>query len=132
MTEERIAYRIRQGLNQSLNDISPATLRRLEAARHIALDHQKVMECAPELALAGQLAGGVSTSTGHGFRRASVRRVLAVLALITGMAIAFYWQGHQYVTELEDIDSALLSDDLPPEAFLDKGFFAWLKESSED
>ena len=130
MTEERIAYRIRQGLNQSLNDISPATLRRLEAARHVALDHHKIMECAPELALAGQRPSRIST--GNGFRRASVRRLLAVFALITGMAIAFYWQGHQYVTELEDIDSALLSDDLPPEAFLDKGFFAWLKESSED
>ena len=49
------------------------------------------------------------------------------------MWIAFYWHSVQYVTELEEVDSALLSDDLPPEAFLDNDFFEWLKDdSSED
>jgi hypothetical protein len=36
----------------------------------------------------------------------------------------------QYITELEEVDSALLSDDLPPEAFLDNDLFEWLQDDS--
>ena len=43
-----------------------------------------------------------------------------------------YWHSHQYVTEIGDVDSALLADELPPEAFLDNDFFEWLKDSPEE
>ncbi len=48
------------------------------------------------------------------------------------MWISFYWHSVQYVTELEEVDSALLADDLPPEAFLDNDFFEWLKDDSSE
>lgn len=131
MTEERFAYRIRQGLNQSLGDISPSALRRLEAARHLAVDRQKQTVQQPVLAGAG--AGHSSTVFGGSFfHHDRSRQILAVFALITGMALALYWQSHQYISDLEEIDSAVLSDTIPPEAFLDKGFAAWLSDSSED
>lgn len=125
MTEERYAFRIRQALNRSAQDIQPATARRLEAARHLALSRQK--QAAPALALAG----------GHGsihFDAAIpyMKQVLAVLALLLGMYISFYWQSHQYISELEEVDSALLADDLPPEAYLDQGFSEWLNDTSEE
>lgn len=125
MNEERFAYRIRQALNRTVQDISPATDRRLEAARHLALSRQK--QAMPALALAG----------GHGsihFGSAApyLKQILAVLALLLGMYISFYWQSHQYISELEEVDSALLADDLPPEAFLDQGFSEWLNDSSEE
>lgn len=128
MTEERLAYRIRQGLNQSLGDIPPSAARRLEAARHHALNHQK--QPVAEWAFAGSIANGAFARLIHG--RDQARHILAMLALLLGMAIAFYWHAHQYVNELEDVDSALLTDALPPDAFLDKGFAAWLHDSSED
>ena len=37
----------------------------------------------------------------------------------------------QSISELEVIDSALLSDELPVAAFTDKGFAAWLKSSAQ-
>ena len=61
-----------------------------------------------------------------------LKQVLAIIALLTGMWIAFYWQSTQYVSELEEVDSALLSDDLPPDAFLDNDFFEWLKDDSSE
>ena len=62
-----------------------------------------------------------------------IKQLLAVLALLLGMWISLYWHSAQYVTELEEVDSALLADDLPPDAFLDNDFFEWLKDdSSED
>lgn len=127
MKEERYAGRIRQALNHGLQDITPASARRLEAARHLALSRQKQAE--PELVLAGR-GHGHHFSFGRDGRY--LRPALSVLALLLGMWIAFYWHSDQYVTELEEVDSALLSDDLPPEAFLDNDFHQWLKDSSEE
>lgn len=127
MTEQRYAGRVRQALNHGLQDISPATSRRLEAARHLALSRQK--QTAPELVLAGAgHRGGHHFSWSHD--HPYLKHALSVLALLLGMWIAFYWHSAQYVTEIEEVDSALLSDDLPPEAFLDNDFSEWLKQSS--
>ena len=54
------------------------------------------------------------------------------MALLLGMWISFYWHSQQYVSEVETIDSALLADDLPFEAFLDKDFLEWLKDDSAE
>ena len=127
MNEERYASRVRQALNHGLKDIPPASARRLEAARHLALSRQK--QAAPQLAWAGLGA--------HFFRGGShmpyLKQILAVLALLLGMWISFYWHSVQYVSDLEEVDSALLTDDLPPDAFLDNDFFTWLLvDSSEE
>jgi hypothetical protein len=126
MNEERYAYHVRQTLNHGLKDIPPAASRRLEAARHLALARQK--QAVPQMALAGVGASSLWTGTAP-----YLKQILAVLALLLGMWISFYWHSVQYVTELEEVDSALLTDDLPPDAFLDNDFFEWLKDdSSED
>lgn len=126
MNEDRYASRVRLALNHGLKDISPASARRLEAARHLALSRQK--QSAPQMALTS------GSSSGFHFRFASdnrhLRQILAVLALLLGMWISFYMDSNNYVGELEALDSALLSDDLPPEAFLDNDFFQWLKDDS--
>ncbi len=128
MNEERYAYRIRQALNHGTKDIPSAAGRRLEAARHLALAKQK----RPVAVMA--IAGTAITSSL--LQRASdfhLKQFLAIVALLLGMWISFYWHSTQYVTEIEDVDSALLTEDLPPDAFLDKDFFEWLKDdSSED
>ena len=127
MNEERYAYRVRQTLNFGLKDIPPAASRRLEAARHLALARQK--QAAPQLVTAGTGILSLTTSVYTPY----FKQALAVIALLLGMWISFYWHSVQYVTELEDVDSALLTDDLPPDAFLDNDFFEWLKDdSSED
>jgi len=126
MNEERYAHRIRQTLNLGLQDIPPAASRRLEAARHLALSRQKQAE--PQLVTtgAGFMAFRTSASVPY------FKQVLAVMALLAGMWISFYWHSVQYVTELENVDSALLTDDLPPDAFLDNDFFEWLKDDSSE
>jgi Protein of unknown function (DUF3619) len=128
MNEERYASRVRQALNHGLNDISPAVARRLEAARHQALSRRK--QTAPQMALAGNNAAGFhfrSLADNRHFRQA-----LAVLALLLGMWVSFYMDSVKYVTQIEEVDSALLSDDLPPEAFMDKDFFQWLKDDTSE
>ncbi|MBI2276874.1 MAG: DUF3619 family protein [Dechloromonas sp.] len=126
MNEERYAYRVRQALNQGLKDIPPSASRRLEAARHLALAKQK--QAKPQLAL----AGGGRHVFGSGSPPRYFKQALSVIALLLGMWLSFYWHSVQYVTELQDVDSALLADDLPPEAFLDNNFFEWLKDDSSE
>ena len=126
MNEARFASRIRQTLNYGLKDISPAASRRLEAARHLALARQKhvTLEMAPVGAKAATFRLTPQTPI--------LKQAFAVLALLLGMWISFYWHSDQYVTELEAVDTALLADDLPPDAFLDSDFFEWLKDDSSE
>ena len=124
MNEERYASRVRQALNHGLKDIPPASARRLEAARHLALLRQK--RAAPQMVLAGHNTSRLRIATDN----RHMRQILAVLALLLGMWISFYLDSVNYITALEEVDSALLSDDLPPEAFLDNDFFEWLKDDT--
>jgi len=128
MSEERFASRVRQALNQTLDDVPPTALRRLEAARHHALSRQKQAE--PVLVLANT-RGSASRDNGSSAHHRG-RTLLAALALLAGMAIAAYWQAEDYIAGLVDVDSALLTDELPPEAFLDQGFSTWLLDDSSE
>jgi hypothetical protein len=124
MNEERYGNRIRQALNHGIKDISPAAARRLEAARHQALARQK--QTAPELVMAGNTRSSFHIGPGMPY----AKQILAIMALLLGMWISFYLDSVQYISQLEEVDSALLSDDLPPEAFMDSDLFEWLQDDS--
>jgi hypothetical protein len=134
MNEERQAYRIRQLLNYGLQDISKASRRRLEAARHMALSRQK--EPIAALTIAG--FGGMDTLGPSGKSGApdthtpGLKQLLAICALLFGMWLSFNWHSDQYVAEVEAVDSALLTDDLPPDVFLDTEFLEWLKDDTSE
>lgn len=127
MNEERYAYRVRQALNHGIKDIPQSTSRRLEAARHLALAKQK--QTTSELVVAGS---GALSLLKTGQHLPYLKQGLAILALLLGMWISFYWHSQEYVSQLEEVDSALLTDDLPPEAFLDNDFFEWLLDDSPE
>jgi hypothetical protein len=59
-----------------------------------------------------------------------LRSGVAVLALLLGAVGTYYWNAFQDAQEYEEIDSALLADELPPSAYLDRGFHAWLEHAS--
>ena len=125
MNEERYASRVRQALNHGLKDISPASSRRLEAARHLALSRQK--QEAPRLILAGG-HGNIHFAPNNRY----LGQALAIVALLLGMWLSFYMDSVSYTTALEEVDSALLSGDLPPEAFMDNDFFEWLRDDTSE
>ena len=53
--------------------------------------------------------------------------VLPLIALVVGLLTINYLQTDSFVQELAEVDSALLTDDLPPNAFSDPGFVQFLK-----
>jgi len=98
----------------------------LQAARELALSRQRP-ERAPALAWADNLLGRSS-----GWTTGVVYTVLS-LALLAGSAAGIYnWQLSQRIAELEEIDAQLLTDDLPIDAYLDRGFQNWLKKRTAE
>ena len=125
MNELHFAYKVRQQLNRGLHDLRPETLERLAAAREGALGAQRQTVTRPVLASAGTF---FSFPVGN----LHIRQILAALALLLCTLYSLYWVADQRVQELGDIDSAILSDELPIGAFTDKGFAAWLDPASQD
>jgi hypothetical protein len=108
---------LRQLLNQGIR-VKPEIAERLAAAREHALARQRP-EPAPVLAWADNVTGGWG---------GLALRVLLPLALLAAGGAAIYgWQQNQRAAELEEIDSLLLADELPIDAYLDRGFQDWLQ-----
>lgn len=122
MNESKFGHQIKQQLDQAL-DLDRATLSRLKVARQQALARQRVSEPVFALAWADALVGRLSGNP------ASASIVLAGAALILALVGIQYWQRAPSVEELAEIDAALLTSDLPINAYLDNSFDTWLKRS---
>lgn len=123
MTELDFGYKIAHRLDMGKDTLSRDVTDRLFKARQQALKHHHVATSLLSLPGIGHLATDVL------FPKA--RMTAAVLALMVGVACAYTWNSVQRAAELEDVDSALLSDELPINAYLDSGFDTWLKGSSQ-
>ena len=121
--EDIFARQLCRVLDQGTLAIDRSVAERLRAARERALQRQLVAVAAP--AIVG--ADGTALLTGKDEKH-PLRTALAILALLLGVSFTYYWNGFTQASEDEVIDSALLADDLPPNAYLDKGFQAWLQE----
>jgi len=121
--ELKLGYKVRQTLNQGAENLDESVAARLFEARQTALAHQKVRVGGFALAGFGQFASQTLPAFG--------RTLIAAFALVLGVVSSYYWNHFEQAAENEELDSALLSDDLPPAAYLDKGFQAWLDHSSQ-
>ena len=122
MNEREFGYKIKQQLDRTL-DLDAPTLARLKAARTQALARQRSTEPAFVLAWADAIVGRVSGNP------ASASIALAGAALILALVGIQYWQQTPSVEEIEELDAAILTGDLPINAYLDKSFDTWLKRS---
>jgi len=122
--EQELAGKIVQHLNYGADEIDAATRGRLLAARKEALSHYKAK---PEPVWSLAWAGHTLSVGGHRFE---TRHLIAVGALIAALIAMVYWQNLGPSNEIAEIDLGLLTDDLPINAYLDRGFDSWLKRSS--
>lgn len=127
MNEHLFANKIRQVLNQGTR-LEARTLERLRQARERALERRK-LEREPALAWARSTAAGVIGGFG-GLGGFSFRLLLPAALLVAGMVAIYSWQQDQRAADVEELDAQLLSDDLPMDAYLDRGFETWLKKVS--
>lgn len=125
MKEQEIAKKIAAYLDRGAAELKAGTAYRLQRARQEALSRLTAPQRAPEFALA---------SAGHGTpggRRvfADARMWIGVVLLVGGILTYQYWQAAQQARDIEETDAAILASELPIEAYLDRGFQAWLKRS---
>lgn len=121
--ELELAYRIRRALDQGTEELDPATTARLQKSRLAALDHlrQPVREM--------RAVGATGTS---GFHFAQARGLLAAMALLVGAMGTYYWNTLEQAAEHAAVDSELLADEVPFDAYLDQGFMEWLDRLAQD
>ncbi|MBK7331091.1 MAG: DUF3619 family protein [Betaproteobacteria bacterium] len=129
--DKEIAGRIKTYLDAGTKELKSGTVYRLQQARAAALARVQDPKRAPEMALAG--AGGTLGGTRPFY--AQVRFWIGV-ALIAAAGFGWQqWQAYQSfneaVHEAEEIDVKLLASELPIDAYLDRGFQAWLKTAGQ-
>ena len=121
MNEEiRFANKIRQALNEG-SRLDARVAGRLHEARERAL-----------LARTPEFAWSASGATGAlaGFGGFSLRVLLPAALLVAGLLAIYSWQEEQRAADVEELDALLLTSELPIDAYLDRGFEAWLKKVS--
>ena len=124
--ENELARKIVQHLRHGVDLLDPRTCERLLAARKVALSrYHEQPEPVLGLAWAGQAMARISDHRYFG-----ARHWVAVTTLVLALAGFAYWQSMGPANELAEIDVGLLTDDLPINAYLDKGFDSWLKRAS--
>ncbi len=102
---------------------------RLRAARAQAVAARRIarLQAAPVTASSGSgatLTWGSDEGVSLWHRIGSI---LPLIALVAGLLAINSLQTDKLVDELAEVDSALLTDDLPPDAFADPGFVQFLK-----
>ncbi|MFZ6844322.1 DUF3619 family protein [Undibacterium sp. RuTC16W] len=126
------AYKVRHALNESAERLPAPTLDRLANARKIAMSRKKQSSPSAVLAFGGVLAGA------HGFSFGGPNSwlgklgvALPMLVLIVGLMGIYEYEQQRRISDLADIDVAVLADELPPDAYLDTGFSAYLNKAEE-
>lgn len=128
----RLAARLSAGADDLPHDISE----RLRVARQQAVSARKLPAAEARLRTASVVSGQGSTATltlgedvlGFWGRLASMA---LVAALAIGLVTINIIQDDDRAMEVADLDAALLTDDLPPEAYADPGFLQFLKINAE-
>ncbi len=112
-------------LNQGTQSIPQGVKDRLYAARMKALSVRKPEKIRiQKLALAGSARNWSSDSNGVWD---TVGWIAPLVVMVFGLIGIAQWQDDSRINDIAEVDAALLSDDVPPDAYADSGFMAFLK-----
>ncbi|KVL15095.1 DUF3619 family protein [Burkholderia sp. MSMB1826] len=132
--ELEFALKVRRALDERAAALPAATTDRLAVARRAALARKKP-EAASAPVFVPAFAGAYGPTPANrppAGRPSFARRLLRawpLALLLAGLVGIAYWEDMQRTAELADIDAAMLSDDLPLNAYLDHGFNAYLSRA---
>jgi hypothetical protein len=130
VAQDRFGLKVAARLSDATDKLPYDISERLRAARVQALGRKKV---ASRTAAGVNQSGGAATLTFGSDHLSWWDRVAAaipLLILILGLVAINVVQNDRRANELAEIDSALLTDDLPPTAYADPGFIQFLKTRS--
>jgi hypothetical protein len=129
--DDDFAKKITTYLDRGAADLKAGTAYRLQLARAEALARLADPQRAAELRVAGANTGGGSGTAGGDRSFWASGRLWIGIVLIAAVGFGYQqWQAYQQLNEIEETDAAILSSDLPIDAYLDRGFQNWLKHAS--
>ena len=124
MNEKEFSQKITRTLNWGLSRIEDDKLAKLRTARQLAMSQYR--EPANVL--------GLATVSGPTLNASSLVRKplfwLPILAILVLFASYSFTPDEDIVDESGELDARLLTGELPINAFLDKDFQSWVKDSS--
>ena len=122
MNEKEFGAKLKPWLERSATQVGELQATRLKAARLRALEAYR-----EPVSLLGLVTvdGGLLESARHTLLQRALM-FLPLAALVATLAV----QSLTTDTDLGEIDAQLLSQELPPDAFIDQDFRAWLGKSS--
>lgn len=125
----RVSVHLDQANQQLSYDISE----RLRASRMRAVAARRISQTEWQVASEVQAQNGSLSmhfpSKAHDFFNALVS-LIPLICLAAGLVLLYEFHNDQTASELAEVDSALLVDDLPPQAYADPGFAHFLKSSN--
>ena len=131
MTKENdeFARKLTGYLDRGSAELKAGTAYRLQLARAEALarlaDPKRQTATQAPLALAG--AGTGTLGGGGSGLRTNIKLGIGILLIVVAVFGYQQWQAYQQLQDLEETDAAILSSDLPIDAYLDQGFQNWLR-----
>ncbi len=133
--EARFALRVAARLTERTDDLGPDLTERLRFAREKALERAASARRAESNQVVGMGMGRSDAAAtlgraGGGWWR-KLALVVPVFALAGGLFMIQRWQDNTQITAAAEVDTALLSDDLPPKAYSDAGFAEFLKTPNQ-
>lgn len=129
LVQDRLGRRLAQMLEKN-SELPYEVSERLRAARMRALSVRRVSQTQLQTAQDIQSQNGLAllkSPTQIHFFLQTFGSILPLLALIVGLVFIHDFHNDQNALELAEVDSALLTDDLPPSAYTDPSFLDYLK-----
>ncbi|SCC94768.1 putative transmembrane protein [Thiomonas sp. X19] len=129
--EARLGYQVAARLTEGNEQLPADIAERLKGIRHMVVDqhrlqrarHAHVMVSAHN---ATATLGGPGESSSWRLR---LGLLLAIPTLLFGLYALQHYQQERFVRKIADIDTALLLDNLPPQAYVDPGFTSYLRQN---
>ena len=128
--QDRFAFKATAYLSSGAANLSHDVSERLRAARAQAVSKRKIAKFqtatsgAVNMGASAALSGGPFDGLGWWGR---IGAVMPLIALVVGLLTINSIQNDSRARELAEVDTALLTDALPPAAFSDPGFVQFLK-----
>ncbi len=122
LLETRLASRVTSLLAEPTQTLAPDVVERLRFAREQALARARAQR-----ELAAVQSGGAIALGRFGGWWPRLAALLPVVALVAGLVGINAWNAHERARAAAEIDAVLLADRLPPAAYADPGFVAFLK-----
>jgi hypothetical protein len=127
--QARFALRITSGLSELSAPLPYDIEQRLRFGREQALGVARARLAAAGPLVVGATGGGLTLGAGGPSWWVRLASVLPLVVLIGGLLLIERGALEERIEAAAEIDTALLSDDLPPTAYADPGFVAFLKTS---